>query len=380
MLYEILSNQFFLIFSTILIGVEIGKIEIGKFKLGFSGALFVGLFEGWLITAFLKHAGYFSKASNLNISGELFHFSLILFISAVGLLAGKDIGGLFKKYGLKFLLLGFFMTFIGMIFTLLLEKAFHGSKYIFLGIFTGAMTSSPGLAAALGVSSTPSSESLIGYGYALGYVPGVLVVVVFMSLVPILLKRKSFRSTESSKKTKGEEKGTFDFMAFSLVVIIGIVLGKLKISSFSLGLTGGTLTSSLFFGYLKNLGPFNFSMNNQILNNVKNLGLLLFLSIVGLKYGFTTVTSFNSIGIVYMFLAFLISFVPIFFGFLIGKFVFKMNWNLLAGALCGGMTSTPGLGAAFDNTKSEETVGGYGAVYPFALLGMIIFVMIMNLS
>jgi len=276
-------------------------------------------------------------------------------------------------------LLGFLMTSIGMILTLLLEKAFHASKYIFLGIFTGAMTSSPGLAAALGVSSTPLSGNLIGYGYALGYVPGVLVVVVFMSLVPILLKNRNIKSMELSKKTKSEEKGTFDFVAFGLVVILGIVLGKIRIASFSLGLTGGTLTSSLFFGYLKKLGPFNFSMNNQILNNIKNLGLLLFLSIVGLKYGFTTVTSFNNSGIVYMLLAFLISFVSLFFGFLVGKFVFKMNWNLLAGALCGGMTSTPGLGAALDNTKSEETVGGYGAVYPFALLGMIVFVMIINL-
>ena len=380
MFYEILSNQFFLIFSAILIGLEVGKVEIGKFKLGFSGTLFAGLFEGWLITTLLKRVGYFSKTSNLIISEKFFHFSLILFISAVGLLAGKDIGRFFKKYGLRFFLLGFFITFIGMVLALLLEKTFHGSKYIFLGIFTGAMTSSPGLAAALGVSSTPLSESLIGYGYALGYVPGVLVVVVFMSLMPILFKNKSLKSAELSKKIKNEEKGTFDFMAFSLVVIVGIVLGKLKISSFSLGLTGGTLTSSLFFGYLKKLGPFNFSMNNQILNNVKNLGLLLFLSIVGLKYGFTTVTSFNSSGIIYMFLAFLISFISIFFGFLVGKFVFKMNWNLLAGALCGGMTSTPGLGAALDNTRSEETVGGYGAVYPFALLGMIIFVMIINLS
>jgi putative transport protein len=380
MLCKILSNQFFLIFLTILTGSGFGKVKIGEFKLGFSGVLFAGLFEGWLVTTLLKRVGYFSETSNLNISGELFHFSLILFISGVGLLAGKDIGRLFKKYGFKFLFLGFFMTFIGMILTLITEKALHGNKYIFMGMFTGALTSSPGLAAALDVSSATASGKLVGYGYALGYVPGVLVVVIFMDLMSTLLKSREPKDAKLSKEMKREEKSTFDFMAFSLVIIIGIVLGKLKISSFSLGLTGGTLTSSLFFGYLKKLGPLDFSMNKQVLNSIKNFGLLLFLSIVGVKYGYTTVTSFNSSGIIYMSFAFLISFISILSGFLIVRLLFKMNWNLLAGALCGGMTSTPGLGAALDNTKSEETVGGYGAVYPFALLGMIIFVMLINLS
>ncbi|MGO0807212.1 hypothetical protein ACTPEF_25175, partial [Clostridioides difficile] len=34
-------------------------------------------------------------------------------------------------------------------------------------------------------------------------------------------------------------------------------------------------------------------------------------------------------------------------GFLVGKYVFKLNWILLSGAVCGGMTSTPGLGLCF---------------------------------
>jgi len=44
------------------------------------------------------------------------------------------------------------------------------------------------------------------------------------------------------------------------------------------------------------------------------------------------------------------------------------------------MTSTPGLGAAIDAIGSDEPASGYCAVYPFALLFMVIFSIILNQS
>ncbi|NLY82398.1 MAG: hypothetical protein GX078_06440, partial [Clostridiales bacterium] len=43
-----------------------------------------------------------------------------------------------------------------------------------------------------------------------------------------------------------------------------------------------------------------------------------------------------------------------------------------------GMTSTPGLGAATDALDSEDPAAGYGATYPFALFGMIMFTIILH--
>ena len=51
---------------------------------------------------------------------------------------------------------------------------------------------------------------------------------------------------------------------------------------------------------------------------------------------------------------------------------------MLSGAICGGMTSTPGLGAATDAVGSDDPGAGYGATYPFALFGMVIFTIILN--
>jgi len=73
-----------------------------------------------------------------------------------------------------------------------------------------------------------------------------------------------------------------------------------------------------------------------------------------------------------------VGFLAITIGYLVGRYVFKINWILLSGALCGGMTSTPGLGAAIEAVGSDEPAAGYGAIYPFALLGMVIFSIILH--
>lgn len=50
----------------------------------------------------------------------------------------------------------------------------------------------------------------------------------------------------------------------------------------------------------------------------------------------------------------------------------------MAGAICGGMTSTPGLGAAIDATGTDDVAAGYGATYPFALLFMVIWTIVLH--
>ena len=58
--------------------------------------------------------------------------------------------------------------------------------------------------------------------------------------------------------------------------------------------------------------------------------------------------------------------------FFIGRKVFKLNWLILSGAIAGGCTSAPGLGAAISSTGSEEPTAGYGAAQPFAILANVL--------
>ena len=66
------------------------------------------------------------------------------------------------------------------------------------------------------------------------------------------------------------------------------------------------------------------------------------------------------------------------FGFLLGRYAFHINWTLLSGAITGGMTSAPGLGAAVDALECDEPAVSYGPTQPLATLFMVIFSIIIH--
>ncbi|QXM06833.1 hypothetical protein [Crassaminicella indica] len=397
-----ITNYFVLIFFSVVTGLFIGRIEFGKIKLGTSGGLFTGLVIGWYIYG--KYALPYKNTENLPsyaeriltegiIPNELFLFSLILFVAAVGLLASKDLGKVLKKYGLKFVLLGFVITFTGAAICYIMTMLSKGQNpYAVSGVYTGALTSSPGLAAALEAVTSygNEAESMVGFGYAVAYVPGVLIVIVLMQFLPLIFKidleaeKELFKQEMSSPEDPVMNfEVKFDLIAFVFACLIGLLLGKMKIylgsiiGYFSLGSTGGILIASLILGYIGKLGPMHFRMSPKILGTIQELALAFFLSMVGLKYGYTTIHSITHSGAYLVCISFLCGFSALLAGFIIGRYVFKINWIMLSGALCGGMTSTPGLGAAIEATKSDGVAAGYGATYPFALLGMILFTILL---
>jgi len=74
----------------------------------------------------------------------------------------------------------------------------------------------------------------------------------------------------------------------------------------------------------------------------------------------------------------LVAILSVLFGFLLGHYVFHINWTLLSGAITGGMTSAPGLGAAIDALDCDEPAVSYGATQPLATLCMVIFSIIIH--
>jgi hypothetical protein len=102
-------NQYVLLFAAAVLGLAFGKIKIGKFAFGLSGTLFSGLLLGWAAVAYAgsvpKTSPIYAAASKVEagnvISNDFFNLFLIIFIAAIGLLTGKDIGKALKKYGIK---------------------------------------------------------------------------------------------------------------------------------------------------------------------------------------------------------------------------------------------------------------------------------------
>jgi len=445
-----IMNPFVLMMITVFLGMLFGKIKFGKFTFGVSGCLFVGLIIGWwvyrLASTFPKTESGYEEALQLIKSGVIdkgfFTLFLILFIAAVGLLAAKDIGIIIKKYGSKFIVLGFLITFIGAVTTYGMALILPGiNSYEVTGVYTGALTSSPGLAAALesarehssqlvgnydslserkkrellkaidpfGKTKTEdasflteeekrqfikSAEAGIGIGHSVGYPFGVLIVILAVNFLPVIFKidvkkereifsREINETRMSSSINRKENTVRFDLIAFIAACFLGYTFGRLKFNLGPLGYvgfgsTGGVLLSSLILGHIGKIGMLNFRMDNKILGVIREISLAFFLAIIGLRYGFYAFTALSGTGIYLVITSLVVALMAVIIGYLVGRYIFKLNWIMLAGALCGGMTSTPGLGAAIEAVGSEEPAAGYGAIYPFALLGMVIFSIILH--
>lgn len=170
-----------------------------------------------------------------------------------------------------------------------------------------------------------------------------------------------------------------DFLPIALGIVIGILLGYVSISfsstlSMSLGLSGGVLLAAIALSNIGKTGPIVWIMSDSANQLLRQLGLLFFLSAVGTKAGGQLVDTLNESGIVLLLIGFAITILPMLVALLLNKLFFKFNVFELMGAITGGMTSTPGLAACDSLTDSNLPGRAYAAVYPIAMVILIICV------
>lgn len=399
-----LTSPFILMSAAVFTGVLLGRVRIGRFSFGISGALFTGLGIGWFVYKryVLAYDGMtyvpdyaVNMLQNGVIHTDFFYLFLILFVAAVGLLAAKDLGVVVKKYGIKFVVLGFLITSVGAVTTYLMALLSSGQDpFAVAGVYTGALTSSPGLGAAIEAVSVfgRDAEASVGAGYAIGYPFGVLVVILAVNFIPLIFgidlksERETFqREMKEARAASGVREVPevpFDLVGFVLTILTGYTLGSVKIymgplGFFSLGSTGGVLLGALLLGYIGKLGGIYFRMDNKILGVIRQVSLAFFLAIVGLRYGYRVFDALLSGGAYLALVSLVVGSTAMLAGYAVGRYIFGLNWIMLSGAVCGGMTSTPGLGAAIDALGSDDPASGYGAVYPFALFGMVVFTILL---
>lgn len=424
-LVSVFGNQLILMIIAVAIGLLIGRRKIGKVSMGTSGTLFVGLFIGWgvhrlastIVEAGEEAVGYAQAQQLIKqgiVSSDFFNMFLILFVTSVGLLAAKDIAAVLKKYGMRFIVLGLLVTFVGAASTYAFAILSPGQdSYQVAGVYTGALTSSPGLGAAIETAKRHAGEEAdtlgltgeekimfirdaeagVGVGNAIAYPFGVLMVILGMNFIPKMFRMdmdeekrrfaEEMQAMRADVKTRDVASGKFNLMTFMMVALVGYLVGSVEVSMgplgyFTLGSTGGALIMALFLGYVGKLGIFHFKMDTGALWVMQNYSLAFFLAIVGLKYGYRVMDAIRGAGLYLAFVSIAVAFASMLVAYIIGRHILKLNWVMLAGAICGGMTSTPGLGSAVDSIGSDDPAAGYGATYPFALLGMVIFSTILH--
>ena len=391
------SLALFFMFAIIFIGYLIGKINIKGVSLGtaaiFIVALFFGHFKG-VTVGYDGHegsiAGWAEKLSTIDTWFKIIqNVGLILFVTSVGLIAGPTFFKNLKKNAKSYILLGLLIIASGSLVTALITILVPNmTSAMAVGLMSGSLTSTPAFAAAQGALEGSEFYGEIAVGHAVAYPFGVIGVVLFVQIIPRLLKvnmehERSLLAPvgdfdgEKKISTKLFTLDKFGCGAFALTVMVGLILGSITIplpggSSFSLGATGGPLIMGLIFGHFGHIGRLDLKVKEHLLSIFQEFGLVLFLIGAGIEGGAAFVDTLKVYGGLLFLWGALITIVPLFAGFFFAKYVLKLSLLNNLGSITGGMTSTPALGALIQSTGTSNVASAYAATYPIALVAVVL--------
>ncbi|MBQ9077846.1 MAG: putative transporter [Muribaculaceae bacterium] len=175
-----LPNTLILYSFVIALGVYLGKLKIAGVSLGVTFVLFVGIIMG--------HFGYTVEANVLKFIRE---FGLILFIFSIGLQVGPGFFSSFKKGGMRLnglAVLGILLNVIIVLAIFFIDG--NTSISALVGVMSGAVTNTPGLAAAQQSVGDPAAIDTMAMGYAAAYPLGVLGIILAMFIIKGLFRIK----------------------------------------------------------------------------------------------------------------------------------------------------------------------------------------------
>ena len=166
---------------------------------------------------------------------------------------------------------------------------------------------------------------------------------------------------------------TNSIVAIMLAISTGIFFGRLKLGKITFG-----VSAVMFTGLV--LGHFGYRIQGEILDFIRDFGLILFVYGIGLQVGPSFFSSFKNDGLKFNLLA--VS--TVLFGGLVTFILFKftgLSIENLVGIMSGSVTNTPGLGAAkntieeikntFPNKTFDDPTIGYAITYPLGVFGII---------
>lgn len=414
-------------FLVCFIGYAIGAVKVKGLSLGTAGVFLFALLFGYLCTLpELKEIPvlgnfYMEGGSDAKISSFKFisNVGLILFVTSVGSIAGPKFFRDLKANAKTYVPMGALIIAIGALVTALFALIPGVGPAYASGIMSGALTSTPAFSAAKECAG--DMQGLVVLGQAVAYPFGVIGVVLFVQIMPRLLKadmaheRALIGATVStgsgdaddaadSASAAVEEKKPgkklvaldgFGFAAFGLAIVFGLLLGSIKIPlsgrgyadgapTFSLGMTGGPLIMALILGHFGRIGCISMKTDANALKSFREFGLMLFLLGAGIEGGVVLVEqiSQSELGgmlVIYGLIAgVLITIIPMVVGYLFARYVCKLPLLNILGSITGGMTSTPALGTLIGVAGTDDVAGAYASTYPVALVLVVFAAQLIN--
>lgn len=175
-MYDLLfNNPFLVLFLILTLGVWLGQRSLRGFSLGPAGVLFVALVFG--------HLGF-------QVPREVTELGLLLFVYAVGLAAGPTFFRAFRRHGINFVIIALAVSGVGALMTLAVAYFLKLPYALASGLYTGALTNTPALAAAIATVERldPGNSASVSVGYGIAYPISMVGIVLLVQFLPRLTR------------------------------------------------------------------------------------------------------------------------------------------------------------------------------------------------
>jgi putative transport protein len=170
------GQDMLVLFAILAIGTWIGQLSFRGISLGAAGVLFTALLFG--------HFG-------LSVPKPVMDLGLLLFVYAVGLQAGPRFFRTFRRHGIQFVVIALVTVGVGALATFAVQQWLGISYDLAAGLYAGALTCTPALAAAIDVVGrfAPGNSGPVSVGYGISYPFSMIGVVLLVQFLPRILKR-----------------------------------------------------------------------------------------------------------------------------------------------------------------------------------------------
>ncbi len=184
---KLLELPAFTLFAIMALGLALGSLSFKGISLGHAGVLFVAL-----------PFGHFHRI----VPQELTDLGLLLFVYSVGLQAGPRFVGIFRARAKAFLLVGLASTGLGALAAVGLGHAYHIDGSLTAGIYCGATTCTPALAAVMDTLRVhePLQVGSASVGYGVAYPFSVFFVVLLVQALPLLLRTPAAKAAAAARE------------------------------------------------------------------------------------------------------------------------------------------------------------------------------------
>lgn len=366
----------YLIFLIIPAGYAIGKIRVKGICLDLSAILIVSILVGVFFDLFPQiQVGngiiFRADGSITDTMKFLSSFGTALFISVIGISSGYELAAPKKKKAFRYFLVGALTVTVNL---LLMKFIFFAEKKIdealLYGVFCGAMTTTPGLAAVC--ESLPEGATQASAGYGCAYLFGVIGVVLFVQFVARGKLEPEKTETKVESVSASGAPALFGLIQIAFSIVLGSIVGAFEIprTSMSLGSSGGILISGILLGILVRKSKPSVEIPQSYRSVFRNLGLILFFIGAGIPAGMRLLETFEPYVFVY---GIILTLFPIAFSYFLCHYGLRIDKRTSLSVVCGGMTSTPAFGVLSRCGRLSADASVYSITYTGALSATVIF-------